>query len=133
MTKNDFEVNQIVYLRVSDLNRVNKIRRMGKEFDAAAYTVPGAVERISNKYITVRSSNNETIRFNASDLIQADHTGNECYELFLSEQDIADYIEKLRICTRLADTFSNPHFKHIDYTLSQLKDVCEILNIDCDK
>ncbi len=133
MTKNDFAVNQVVYLRISDLNRVNKIRRLGKGFDAAAYTVPAVVEKISSRYITVKSSNNETIRFNISDLIQADHSGNECYELFLSEQDIEDYIEKLRIYACFSEIFSNPHFKHYDYTLSQLKRACEILNIDYGK
>lgn len=126
MTIKDFSVGQTAYMYCVGSN----VRRYINGSKTSDYIKEVVVVSVGKKLVTVQQANSRhIIKFDASNDFCQKTAYSADYALFLTKQDIYDYVEANELYTRIQSNF-NSYRNHKSYTVEQLRSVCDILNID---
>ena len=121
MNKNDFTVGQTVYLMVEKGSNV--ARGISDKTNIENWILEKTVKLIGKKYITVSNKNftGYEIKFDIiNDFRQVYTCGGADYRLFLSKQEIMDYMNSERIYDYIKSKFNNWDNRG-KFSLEQLK------------
>lgn len=127
MNKNDFTVGQTVYLMVE--RGSNVARGISDKTNIENWILKRTVKLIGKKYITVTNENftGYEIKFDiANDFRQVYSYGGADYRLFLSKEEIMDYMNSERIYDYIKSKFNNWDNRG-KFSLEQLKAIEEII------
>lgn len=105
MKKSDFKKGQEVVLYIADFS--DQLRCLSDK-STENRIKKGIVKSIGTKYITVINEHNWEYRFEINNnFLEYVSIGSRTYELFLTEQDVYDYIDAQKNYDDISDYFSS--------------------------
>ena len=131
MNKKDFKKGQEVVLYIADFS--DELRYM-KNPSAIDRIKKGIVKSIGSKYITVINERNWEYKFEIdNNFLEHITAGARTYQLFLTEQDVYDYIDAQKDYDYIKDYFNSFKYTH-NHKLSPqcLKAIKDIILEDID-
>lgn len=126
MQKSDFTKGQTVYLYIIENSNAHRYIK-NKPFSERI--IPATVKSVGKKYITVSDFHGyyDVAKFDINnDFWQSVDYGSPDYHLFLSEQDVYDYVKSEEIYASIRDVF-NSYKNQGKLTLKQLEEIKRIL------